>query len=610
MAEQEKTNGSTVPAQQNDAIGSGVHASHHAGAKEARDRYKAQVEKAKGTKQQHKDPAGGYDGTPVPRTSPGFTVKFTFVRAKNLPMADLASRSSDPYVEAGLIPRGTPQRHAEDPNLTFRTPTVQKNCDPEWNVAWIVGNIPGDGFTLRCKLMDEDPSDHDDRLGDVTVEVDEIAEDTPEVQGRAFKIKKKRGSKRAYLLRGLRACTSHSINMHGELILSIEVLGRTEGSCGKIYTQGPNYWRQHYSPLMGRLAGTKAPDLKNNEGSEKYNFEANEIQLSGPVPNELYHRFVEFKPFVRGMFTGKGIRGILLNHALHHQHHRIYIYDKNTKYGECNGSSSALTKKFLDLVHWDHGARTYTYVLSLDGLFRFTETGKEFGIDMLSKHTMHSNVAKYIACSGEFLIKRRRAHTGSDTMEESSGSSRGKTPDEPKDDQQPDLPLTRPSSGPSASRDPSNYTLIIDNDSGTYRPKGDLLPHLKKFMNANFPGLHVKIMECTDDRLQEMKKLQREKKKRVGDRRQFVQNDSSGSEDFSSSDEEALDEKVKKVDAEKERQGQGGQAGAGAGTVKGKVGKLAQQAAEPERAVKKWIVGDEERERVEELEDQGPEKAA
>jgi hypothetical protein len=31
-------------------------------------------------------------------------------------------------------------------------------------------------------------------------------------------------------------------------------------------------------------------------------------------------------------------------------------------------------------------------VITLDGMFRFTETGKEFGIDMLSKHTMHSDV--------------------------------------------------------------------------------------------------------------------------------------------------------------------------------------------------------------------------
>jgi len=42
----------------------------------------------------------------------------------------------------------------------------------------------------------------------------------------------------------------------------------------------------------------------------------------------------------------------------------------------------------------------------LDGQLRFTETGKEFGIDLLSKHTMHSDVSQYIAFSGEFFIRK------------------------------------------------------------------------------------------------------------------------------------------------------------------------------------------------------------
>lgn len=46
-----------------------------------------------------------------------------------------------------------------------------------------------------------------------------------------------------------------------------------------------------------------------------------------------------------------------------------------------------MTVKFLDLVHYDLGGRVFAYVLTLDSLLRFTETGKEFGIDMLSKHT-------------------------------------------------------------------------------------------------------------------------------------------------------------------------------------------------------------------------------
>jgi hypothetical protein len=117
------------------------------------------------------------------------------------------------------------------------------------------------------------------------------------------------------------------------------------------------------------------------------------MQLQGPVPNELYHRYVEFKGFVGGMFQGRGPRGTMLHKALHHQHERIYNHNRRTKYGELpDGPGRDMTLRFLDMAHFDQGGRIFTYVIALDGLFRFTETGKEFGIDMLSKHTMHSDV--------------------------------------------------------------------------------------------------------------------------------------------------------------------------------------------------------------------------
>lgn len=122
-------------------------------------------------------------------------------------------------------------------------------------------------------------------------------------------------------------------------------------------------------------------------------FQANQLQLRGPVPNELYHRYVDFKNFVGGMFQGKGPRGTILHAALHHQHERIYHFNRRTKYGEFpDGPGRDMTLQFLDMVHYDQGGRIFTYVITLDGLFRFTETGKEFGIDLLSKHTMHSDV--------------------------------------------------------------------------------------------------------------------------------------------------------------------------------------------------------------------------
>ncbi len=134
-------------------------------------------------------------------------------------------------------------------------------------------------------------------------------------------------------------------------------------------------------------------------------FQSNEIQLRGPVPNELYHRYVEFKPLIGWMFRRKGIGGWALNKALHHQHERIYNFDTKSKYGRFNGPGEDMTRQFLDMVHYDQGGRVFTYVITLDGMFRFTETGKEFGIDMLSKHTMHSDVQVSAGRYG-FMVKR------------------------------------------------------------------------------------------------------------------------------------------------------------------------------------------------------------
>ena len=228
------------------------------------------------------------------------------------------------------------------------------------------------------------------------------------------------------------------------------------------------------------------------------------------------------------MFTGKSLRGWLLNRALHHQHARIYNYDRTTIYGSVPGPSRDLSLKFLDLVHYDQGGRIYTYVLTLDGKFRFTETGKQFGIDLLSKHTMHSDVSIYIAFSGEFFVRRLKtpwkdpANTETHPPEELNG---GPPQEEP-------------------PKDPAYYHLWIDNDSGTYRPNKDLLPQLRDFMQRSFPGLKVSTFDCQGDqeKMGRMKDEQRERRKAEGDNRVYAQLDDSSS--ISSSDEEDLAERA------------------------------------------------------------------
>jgi hypothetical protein len=203
------------------------------------------------------NPPGGYDKTPIPPASDGYTIKFTFHRAENLPVADLNSRSSDPYIHATLT-SALHKRHKEDPDLIIRTPTVHKDQNPVWNTEWTVAGVPSTGFRLKCRIYDEDPSDHDDRLGNVTVHVNHIGPNWPGIKEDHFEVKKRMGSKRAYSIRAC-AVLLTSVNMHGGLYLSAELIGESEKPYGRMYTIAETRWVKHYSPMIGRLAGTKAP---------------------------------------------------------------------------------------------------------------------------------------------------------------------------------------------------------------------------------------------------------------------------------------------------------------------------------------------------------------
>jgi C2 domain len=122
-----------------------------------------------------KGPPGGFDATPIPHVAPGYTLKITFHKAENLPFADFGTFSSDPYIVATLK-TGLTKRHKQDPELRIRIPTVRKNTNPEWNVEWVVANIPASGFFLKCRIYDEDPADYDDRLGNVHINVPGIGD--------------------------------------------------------------------------------------------------------------------------------------------------------------------------------------------------------------------------------------------------------------------------------------------------------------------------------------------------------------------------------------------------------------------------------------------------
>ncbi len=259
------------------------------------------------------------------------------------------------------------------------------------------------------------------------------------------------------------------------------------------------------------------------------------------MPEQLYHRYVEFRPIIGRMFSSHGLTGRILNKALHKQHNRVYNFSRTTEYGSFPPCSEQASLQFLKLVHFDEGGRVFTYMISLDGVFRFTETGKEFGIDLLSKHTMHSDVATYIAFSGEFFIRRLSKPTGSSDLH----------PDEATHPNEP-LPGGPPNEAP--PHQPGYYQLIIDNDSGTYRPNKTLLPLLKAFLEKNLPGIGIVAMHWEDETLQELKATQHKIKHREGPRVHMVLNRSPSNSSFSSSDESRLSD-VGRYQSESDEEG-------------------------------------------------------
>ncbi|KAH6660663.1 C2 domain-containing protein [Truncatella angustata] len=512
--------------------------------KEQRDKIKEQKDKVK-TKA---NPPGGFDSTPIPDAPPGYTVKFVFHEATNLPVADISTGSSDPFLEATLY-TSLPKRHKEDADLGHRTPTIARTTEPKWEAEWIVANVPSSGFKLKCRLYDEDWPDHNDRLGNVTINVPHVDETWPGFSRQEFHAKKRVGSKRAYFLKAVTTAFQKDSSMTPSLFVSATVLGKSNSEPnGQIYTLGPTSYYRHVSPMIGRLAGVQVnknedhdsghheagasagQDSESRENKTKrYDFQAVELQLQGPVPPKLYHRYVEFRPLIGLMFSRKGLRGRVLHKALTHQHNRIYNFDSSTQYGTFKPCSEEASLQFLKLVHFDQGGRLFTYIITLDGLFRFTETGKEFGIDLLSKHTMHSDVATYIACSGEFFVRRLQKPTGSTDPE----------PDQPTHPSQ-EIPGGPPFQDPPTK--PEYYQLVIDNDSGTYRPDKSVLPDLQKFLERQFPGLGVVALACDDDEDQKLKEAQRNIKKKEGEQIRMVRNRSPSASSFSSDDISDLEE--------------------------------------------------------------------
>lgn len=217
---------------------------------------KKDTEKEKSKDDDEKKPPGGFDSTPLPKAQTGYTIRFTFHSARNLAPADISTASSDPFLHATLKASGV-KRHKEDPDLTFRTRTHHTTTEPDWKEEWTVANVPPSGFTLKCRLYDEDAQNKDDRLGNVTVKIPRVHENWEGIAppGRVFEAKKRMMSKRAFVVKAMMVLCSRDSHMSPLVRISIEVLGKSDPPHGQMYTMAPTSWIKHFSPMIGRLVG-------------------------------------------------------------------------------------------------------------------------------------------------------------------------------------------------------------------------------------------------------------------------------------------------------------------------------------------------------------------
>ncbi|KAI0647686.1 hypothetical protein C8Q79DRAFT_999308 [Trametes meyenii] len=538
---------------------------------------------------------------PTSSLPPRYTCEIVFHSATNVPLADLNDLSSDPYIFATLnAPALSSGSSRPGPDLgspgsesgeciSFRTSTARRSLNPTFDARWIVSGIPALGFVLTLYLYDEDPGNRDDKLGKAALRFpdpncDSLEGGARELQEgwdsgkREYKIHKRHGSVRTRLGTYVtKMVTRGRVGHRTRIFVSVRVLGPAPAlkgnEAGRIYTLGPHVFVRHFSPLAAHLTAV-------------HSFIANRLQLAGPVPASLRHRYVGFAPFVKAMFKARGIEGIILNRALHKQHRAIYKWDANTIWGvaeECNGNETpngdaqdlktplpsdqpneAFARKFLEMAAYGTEGRIFTYVIMLNGEWRFTETGEEFAIQLLSKHTMHADVAREIAYSGEFFVRRVRVQHHSSEGRAGSSPSNGDVTHPSEDDPEGYGTESGGDHMEPHNLPPSAYELVIDNDSGTYRPRKDLLPTLEAYLSrpANLGALgHVRAMDGFDERLKRWKEQRAEAKKRArgGDKSKGAVRQASVSSlcsSSSSSDEggrEAVEGARADADAEKRK---------------------------------------------------------
>lgn len=222
-------------------------------------------------------------------------------------------------------------------------------------------------------------------------------------------------------------------------------------------TKGPARYSRHTSYAAGVLTKDK-----------KLEFYAYRIRLYHladifGIDSERYQGWNRDYEASQRIFA-QTLDGQNIRNALHSQHALLYRHGRSTIYG-----AVATANELGELLHGDRWRKepgqdlktvVFTYSIVPKGMY-FSETGTAFFQDFMSKHAMHANRATEVLFAGEFRLYKDERHN-------------------------------------------NNWTLLIDNNSGTYAPSKDELYKVQQLFQLNFPDLVVRAVDREDPYLKEL----------------------------------------------------------------------------------------------------------
>ncbi|KAF9358300.1 hypothetical protein BGX34_008982 [Mortierella sp. NVP85] len=219
----------------------------------------------------------------------------------------------------------------------------------------------------------------------------------------------------------------------------------------RVSTRGPARYSRHLSYAAGVLTGEKKAEFYT------YRVRLYHVYRVFGTDERLYQHWNTKYEAAQRIFADN-LEGLNIRSALHSQHSYLYRHGRNTVYG-----ALATAEDWGELLHGDRLKQNpgldlktvlFTYSIVPKGLY-FSETGAAFFQDFMSKHAMHANRAQQVIYSGEFRLFKDEHHNNA-------------------------------------------WTLLIDNNSGTYAPKKEKLHLVKELFELNFPDLVVMALDRED----------------------------------------------------------------------------------------------------------------